>query len=413
MISSAVRAQAAPDQELLAFINGIRAIDNHSHPRAVIEERPGAGTQKHPLGESWPSLEERLRPSNPQWIVAWKALYSYPYRDTAQGHVERALAEKGRLMSKHGDAYPSAVLDRLGIDIVLANVPSLGRGLAGPRFRWVPFGDGFMLPVARIDPTGTFRRRRVEVGLDSLPPRTLAEFVENVVGARMHEWKSAGAVAVKLQIAYYRSLDVARVSDTTASRVYESLVRGERASPADRKALEDYLLMIVARDAGTNKLALHIHTGEGGGPFFDTPGSSPLLLTSLVNDYSLRNTTFVLVHGGFPFDRATATLIKKPNVYTDFSGLVFFVSPSLASQTLRLWLETFPEKVMFGTDAFDLADSSLRGWEELGWVANQGGREALAIALTSMMNDGLLTRARAKEIAAMVMRGNAARLYGF
>lgn len=296
-IVPAARAQSTPDRELLAFINRIRAIDNHAHPRAAIEGQPGAGAQKHPLGESWPSLEERLRPSNPEWIRAWKALYSYQYKDTV--HAQSALDEKGRIMSRLGDSYPVAVLDRLGIQIVLANVPSLGRGLAGSRVRWVPFADGFLLPFVQPDPTGTFRRRRAEVGLDSLPPRTLAEFVENVIGARMREWKSTGAVAVKLQIAYYRSLDVARVADTTAGRVYESLARGERVTSVDRKTLQDYLMRIVAREAGTNQLALHIHTGEGGGPFFDTQGSSPLLLTGLINDYTLRNTTFVLVHGGF------------------------------------------------------------------------------------------------------------------
>jgi hypothetical protein len=48
-------------------------------------------------------------------------------------------------------------------------------------------------------------------------------------------------------------------------------------------------------------------------------------------------------------------------------------------------------------------------------VAAQAGtdnvREALVLALTEMLRAGEVTRARAEEIATMVMRTNASRLY--
>ena len=40
------------------------------------------------------------------------------------------------------------------------------------------------------------------------------------------------------------------------------------------------------------------------------------------------------------------------------------------------------------------------------------GREALGIALTGMMRDGEVSRVRAQELARMVLRENARRLYG-
>ena len=89
-----------------------------------------------------------------------------------------------------------------------------------------------------------------------------------------------------------------------------------------------------------------------GGPVFGVAGSDPLLLDSVLNDFSLSQTRFVLVHGGFPFDCAVSALIQKPNVYADASGQTFFRSRSDLSDTLRLWLWAFPEKVLFGTDAF-------------------------------------------------------------
>jgi hypothetical protein len=66
---------------------------------------------------------------------------------------------------------------------------------------------------------------------------------------------------------------------------------------------------------------------------------------------------------------------------------------------------------MFGTDLWP--GSPEIGWEEIGWQTTHSGREALAIALTGMMQDHEITRARADEIARMVLRGNAIKLYGW
>lgn len=66
---------------------------------------------------------------------------------------------------------------------------------------------------------------------------------------------------------------------------------------------------------------------------------------------------------------------------------------------------------MFGTDLSPGTPEI--DWEEIGWQTSNSGRDALGIALTGMMNDGEITRARALEIARMVLRGNALRLYGW
>jgi predicted TIM-barrel fold metal-dependent hydrolase len=132
-------------------------------------------------------------------------------------------------------------------------------------------------------------------------------------------------------------------------------------------------------------------------------------LDSVLNDLSLSQTTFVLVHGGFPFDRAVSGLIQKPNVYADISAQTFFRSRHDLSETLRLWLWAFPEKILFGTDAF--TNTALRGWEEMTWLATRTGREALALALTRMIAAGDMTRPRAEDVARMILRDNAIKLY--
>ena len=76
---------------------------------------------------------------------------------------------------------------------------------------------------------------------------------------------------------------------------------------------------------------------------------------------------------------------------------------------LRSWLEQYPDKVLYGSDAFTLGPDA--GWELGAWLAETTARHALGIALTGMMRDGEITRARAEEIATKVLRGNAAELY--
>jgi predicted TIM-barrel fold metal-dependent hydrolase len=72
--------------------------------------------------------------------------------------------------------------------------------------------------------------------------------------------------------------------------------------------------------------------------------------------------------------------------------------------------QTNPDKILFGTDAFSFGPEV--DWPEVAWLSNTSARQALALALTGMMNDHEITRARALELAQMALRENAVKLYG-
>jgi len=177
----------------------------------------------------------------------------------------------------------------------------------------------------------------------------------------------------------------------------------------DYKALQDFLFRYIAREAGRLGMAVHIHSFEGAGAFYRVAGSDPLLLESAFNDPTLRGTNFVIVHGGGVYASHAGAMLWKPNVFVDISAMTLLYSPSKLAGLLKDWLLQFPEKVLFGTDASALGPDM--GWEVSAWIGTKTGREALSTALTSMMRDGDVSRARANEIATMVMRLNAARLY--
>jgi hypothetical protein len=171
-------------------------------------------------------------------------------------------------------------------------------------------------------------------------------------------------------------------------------------------------LQLPEAEAGRLQMPVHIHTGAGCGGYFSLRDAEPLLLESVLNDARLRKTNFVLLHGGSgPFTRELTNLLMKPNVYTDLSEQTWMLSPRALAAVVRDWLEAFPEKVLFGTDLFP--GDGAYDWEEIGWQTAETGRTALGIALTGMMQDGEITRARAIEIARLVLRGNALKLYGW
>lgn len=419
-----LRAQLVADPAILAEINRTRVIDNHAHPLPFLPE--GAKDIEVDVPDSIPPLAPpvRLRPTNREYLEAWRDLYGYRYKDFDASHVRELLDTKHRLQREKGSGYPAWVLDKLGIETMLANRISLGSGQSSPRFRWVWHANPLLFPLDNSEGKKSNPQRKSDFETDERwlkgflsefkragLPATLDEYVDAFVVPLLEKRKREGAVAVKFYAAYMRSLDFADVPEDSARAIYARYVHGGVPEPAEYKSLQDFLFRRIALQCGRIGLPVHIHVGVGAGPWFYNSGASPFLLESVLNDPDLRGTMFVLIHGGLPLAEATKVLLTKPNVYADFSAQTFLSSIRQLSQVIRGWLELRPEKVMFGSDAYPLTPAI--GWEEVGWLATKSARMALAVALTGMMNDGEITRDRALEEARMVLRENAIRLYGF
>ena len=305
---------------------------------------------------------------------------------------------------------------------MFANRVALGRGLKEPRFRWVSFVDALLFPLnnetaikSNRDYAGFYpgeekllKRYTSDLGLRELPP-TLDQYLKSIVTATIERQKQQGVVALKYEAAYLRLLDFDRPDAPRASSAYARFVRGGVPPAADYKALQDFIFQYIAKEAGRLGLAIHIHIIDGAGRYYRPSGSNPLLLESTFNDPELSKTNFVLVHGGSPFTRNVISLFGKPNVYADFSAQTFFLYPRALSENLRGWLESYPDRILFGTDAFSFGPAV--DWPEVAWLSNTTARRALAMALTEMMNDGEISRDRALELARMVLRDNARKLY--
>jgi hypothetical protein len=421
-----VSAQAGVDRELLSEILKIKAIDNHAHPVTYVAAGEPADTEFDALPldaiAAFP-LPVRLSPGNPEFVRAWKDLYDYKHSDMSEAHVRELMNAKQAVAKQRGEGSPAWILDQLNIETMLANRVVMGRGLTAPRFRWVSFDDALIFPLSneaqkRFNPDykgfypaeeKLLKRYLGDLKIRVLPA-TLDAYLKQVVTPTLERQKMNGAVAIKYEAAYLRKLDFDNPDQAKARLTYFQYVRGGEPPANDYKALQDFLFFYIARECGRLGLAVHIHCISGAGGFYRQSGSNPLLLETAFNDEGLRKTNFVVVHGGYPFTKEMGSLMSKPNVYADFSAQTFFTYPRELSETLRNWLESYPDKVLFGTDAFSFGPEV--DWGEVAWLSNTTARQALALALTGMMNDNEIDRARALELARMVLHDNAAKLYG-
>jgi predicted TIM-barrel fold metal-dependent hydrolase len=424
-----LQGQVVADPSLLAEIDKIKAVDNHTHVVKVVapmeQDRDFDALPCDVIEGGADTLAARA--DNPQFLEAWRSLYGYKYNDRERPHVQELIAAREKVMREQGDNFPSWVLDRLGIEYMFANRVAMGRGLNAPRFRWVPFDDALMSPlpadaVADTPDKKVFYGQEMKIlktyvaqaGLSSLP-ESLDDYVAKVITPTLEAQKKAGAPAIKFEAAYLRALNFGRAQgaeeQAEARRIYGRHAKGDLASRAEVLQVQNFLFRTIAREAGRLGMAVHIHTGQGCGNYFDLAGSRPTQLESVLDDPSLRKTNFVLLHGGAgPYTHEVAALLAKPNVYTDFSEQDALLPARPLSAVIREWLEWYPEKVLYGTDL--APGPPEQDWDVIGYSTNRTARQALAIALTGMMNDKEISRAQALNLARMVLRENAIKLYG-
>ena len=423
-IAACAGTQGGADRDLADYVDTLSAVDPHAHPTAY--SAPGAPadseTDALPLGplSGIPPFEmpAAMAPGNPVLTDAQRSLYGAVLGEGDSIQAKAFGKAVSDVMAKHGEGFAVWVLDQHHIGVMLANRVVMGPGVQAPRFRWVPFADALMLPLDTraeaertpdtrvLYPLETILLQRYlrDLGMTKVPA-TLDRYQHDVVTATLERQHAGGAVATKFEAAYLRPLDFDPADSAAAAAIYKRYAAGGVPTRVEYKLLQDYLVRFISREAGRLGMAIQIHSIDGFGANFSAVGAAPHHLESLVTDPSLHETHFVIVHGGWPRVTETLSLMGKANVYADISVMDVIAGPADLAGTLRLWLTSWPTKVMFGTDAADAAP--LVGWDQLAGVASRNARRALSAALGAMVRDREITAERAKQLARMVMRENA------
>jgi uncharacterized protein len=403
-------------QRLLPQIEKIPIFDHHAHPGYADD--PDVDAMAAPPG----SAALRERDTNPELVAAAKALWTYPYNDLSAEHTKWLVQKKMELKKQRGNAYFSDILDKLNIEQSVANRAMMAGYLDPRRFVWVFFADAFMWPfdnqreAARNADQQVYiplqekmlRRWMQQEGLTKLPV-AFSEYLA-FVSRTLEDNQKKGGIAMKFEVAYFRSTKFADPAREQAEEIYHRFVGGGIPSEPEYRAFQDYIFRYLIREGGKLHLPVHIHSAVGIGDYFNLSESNIMNLENILRDPRYSNTTFVMIHGGYPYDRQAIWLAAMKNVYLDTSDTEILLYPSEFMKLLKQWLETFPDKLTFGSDCFPYNEAL--GAEESYWLGVQSSRTALAAALAEMVSEGEVSEAQALQLAHGYLHDNAAKLYG-
>ena len=402
---------------LLQQIDRIPIFDNHSH--ATFPDDSDMDAMASPPEES---TVMRLRDTNPEFVAAAKALFGYPYDDFRPDHAKWLIDKKKAWEAQAGTAYFDSILDKVNIETCLANRVALAPYLDPKRFHWVFFVDSFLFPFDNHDQAGknpdmsvyipiqekVLERYKKQEGVKGLPA-DLAGYEAFLRGTLAGNQKRGG-VAMKFEAAYFRTLHFRDPGREKAEAIYAKYHSGGVPPEEDYRTFQDYVFRLLIDEAGKLNLPVHFHSAVGIGDYFSLRNGNPLNLENVVRDPRYSKVKFVLIHGGYPYTLDMIWMTAAKNVYTDSSLMGYYVYPSELKNVLKQWISLYPEKIMFGSDAFPFNDAV--GAEETFWLAVRSARSALAAALAELVAEGAFTENKALDLAHMYLHDNAARLYG-
>jgi len=404
-------------ERLLKEIDKIPMYDNHAHPGFADDSDVDA--MASPPGES---ATLRLQDDNPEFVQGAKALFGYPYDDFKPEHAKWLVEKKAAAEKAGGTGYFDEILDKLNVETCLANRAMMAPYLDPKRFHWVFFGDSFFFPfdnrdqIAISPDMGVYiplqekmlSRFKKQEGTEGLPA-TLDGYVE-FVKKTMADNQKRGGVAIKFEAAYFRSLYFTDPSREAAEAIYNKFHAGGVPPRDEYRTFQDYIFRRIVDQAEVLHLPIHIHSAVGIGNYFSLHNGNVLNLENVLRDARYKGVNFVLLHGGWPYYKEAALLTAVSNVYLDTSFQSEMLYPSQFKDVMKQLLTLYPDKMMYGSDAFPFNDAL--GAEESMWLAARTSRMALAAALAELVDEGAINESKALELAHAYLHDNAARLYG-
>jgi predicted TIM-barrel fold metal-dependent hydrolase len=420
-LSAATPAASSPQwwtqdalfQQIAARLDGVRAIDNHTHLLDPGDFNPQMDSRL-PLGQ---------RSTNPAMARALTARFGVSLDGGLPAAAERAKAARESMVKRLGEhGYWLDHLDYARVDVVLVN-QTFRDGTDGERLRWVPHATTLLYPL----PADSLMARspKHQSGIATIQknlavflkeggrdraPADLSAYVR-FVDETLARWRDQGAVGVKFWDAYLRTLTFEDVTEDRARQLYARGI-SQPLPRSEYLALQDFLARHVFLEAGKLKLAVHVHSGHGVPPFLRTQEADVRNLDAVLTDPRFFGTHFVLIHGGAPLVLDAAYLGMKPHVWIDISALPFLFPVPDVAEALRKYLLFAPQKVLFGTDAGNYPGVPV-GPEVQHVATNLTAREALYLALAGLVRDDFIDLETAVAMGRGVLRENAERLYGW
>jgi uncharacterized protein len=374
---------------LLELWEDVQAVDHHCHP-----------LRRWPFQLTGPDLRSAFTEAVDPAIIDHHVIHTAAY----QGALHRIAAElrcdpsEGAILDHRNAADPASyarqLLGRTATEVMLVD-----HGFASnDAFSVVEQQRATGIPQLEIIRLETLAENLVKTASD---PR---EWFANIRAALRAD-VARGAVGVKTICAYRASLKLEPVDTDALGVAFSSLrsrvERGE-ALRLTGNAICHALVFEGAKECQELGVPLQVHCGFGD-PDEDLADASPLGLRPLLIDPNYRGLRIALLHC-YPYHREAAYLCSVfPGVYMDLSLTIPFAAVD-GVRAMREALGLCPtSKLLYASDA--------TRYPEVFLVAATLHREALADALSELVERRVMSRSAAVDAGRQVLAGNARRLY--
>lgn len=351
-----------------------------------------------PLERRWPVFEK-----------GWKKSCHTGYAQC----VRRALREfygieslslevlqrmQGRLLELETPAVFKSILEKTGIVVRLedlGHIPDSERiteRVLDGTFTLSPRGR-LIISLPRFHKLCGYEDIRAAVAPLGMTVTCLDEYLAGC--RRIFEgYKCFGAVGFKDQSAYWRTLDYGLPDRAAAERVFCAMLEDPRRSlayPDAVKPLGDYLFHQFMRCAAELELPVQLHTGHMGGAWNDITKANAVLLRRVFELH--RQVRFDLLHANWPYSGELLFLAKNyPNVHINLVW-AHIIDPVYCIELLKQIVSCVPHAKVHGFG------SDFCGMPELAWASAEMARDHSAIALSDLMDAGVLSAHQAEQIA--------------
>jgi predicted TIM-barrel fold metal-dependent hydrolase len=407
-------------------IEDSRVVDAHAHLRAIADLRPMTFTKL--LDDSFVHLSLRVADGSPNALGtrleiplehdSWKTAQVVAQKVEANSFYRWLLAGIGELHELEvrdldratwqqlttaiarrydQDDWLSVALDHSHIETViwdpfwLPGQTETPEPRIRPSLRVSSAMAAFHPDASDYEGTNLVRDWSRQLDVDVTTLDDLEELLQAVLEANL----TAGAGALKVPIAYERTLTVAPATRHEAARIFGR--KPQSVSSAERLVFGDYILRFLLDRAREHGLVVQVHLGLARLEY-----SHPLAIVPLLREFP--ELVFDLFHGGYPWIREVAALAHSyPNVRLNLVWLPL-ISTEAAADALREWIQVVPQvdRICWGSDA--------RTPEEA-CGALLAGKYAIALAIGKLIDDRYLSFTSGLRSAESILSGAARAIY--
>ncbi len=340
------------------------------------------------------SPTEKWRLVKPWYQRAWNTAYCeciriavrdlYGVEDLADDTVE-PLSEKMNAVPR--DAWTREVFDRSGIDLALGHCWD-----DYPVYPRTDYPDLFLYDMADDFSRFDFGSLLKDT---AMPAESLGEYLA-IIDCYFDSY-GRRASAFKISRAYDRPIEFHDVHRAWAERAYREVLKG-RASRAERRAVEDFLIHYLIGKCEEYDLPVKFHTGLQEGNGNDIRNSRAALLIPLFMKYP--RVKFDIYHISWPYTEELTGICKNfPNVCIDFCWAWIF-NPPAARRNLSDMLETVPLNKIHGFGGDFIFVEGTYGHSVM-------ARREIARVLAEKVEEGRFTEEYAVRAADRLLRTNA------